>query len=119
MIGARVLVEGFVASREKLPRHLFRRLVRCRTRWAEDPIAIGTTEQTRFFAPDELTHAHALRTWAPVARIQAEASFVMPEASRPLAMSILVELYFSGAAFVSAAANAPRVRSVFSGLPFR
>ena len=52
-------------------------------------------------------------------KIQAVASLAMPEANRPLAMSIFVALYFSGAAFVSAAANAPRVRSVFSVLPFR
>ena len=109
--------EGFIAPQKKLARHLFRSLVGWWARWPENPIAIGTAEQARLFAPNELTHTVLTRSVR--AKIQAVANLVMPEASRPLAISIFVELYFNGAAFVSAVASAPRVRSVFSVLPFR
>jgi hypothetical protein len=66
-----MLGEGFIASQKKLLRHIFRTLVYWRTRWPEDPIAIGTTQQARLFAPNELTHGDPI---LPVGRSLAKRS---------------------------------------------
>jgi hypothetical protein len=45
VIGAYVRGESFVASQNKIPRHLFRTLVIWRACRPENPVAIGTTQE--------------------------------------------------------------------------
>ena len=119
VIGAHMPGEGFIASQKKLPRHIFRTLVYWRTRRPEHPAAIGTTQQARLFAPNELTHGERIRRQRS-RKNSGAGQFGDAGGQQALGHVDLRGVVFQAAPHSSALRPiAPLVSSVLSVLPFR